>query len=120
MIVLLLIGFAIAIATIIMSYIELVPFFKAINQLNSFTTKYPTINNRMLYPVRFISLLKLALPVALDIILAAACGLIGLGGGVIGALIGLMISFIASCMLKIHRYYIAPKFKYNSETWKTA
>lgn len=115
----LLVGGVIAIATVIMSYIELMPFLKALKQLNNYTSNLPTIRNRMMYLPRFISLLPMAWPPLMDIGLAAACGLLGLNGGVIGALIGLIISFAASVALKVHRHIIAPRMITNSQTWRT-
>ncbi len=118
MIILLVIGAVLALATVVMSYIELIPFFKAMRQLNDYTEQYPSIKNKILYFPRFIVTLKYAGPVVFDTGIAVVCGLIGLSGGVIGALIGLTISFIASLMLKIHRHFIAPKLDVNKGSWR--
>lgn len=117
LLIMLLIGGVIAIATVVMSYLELIPFLRALKQLNTFTGNYPTFKNHLLYSFRFLSLLKLAYPVMIDVVLAGACGLIGLSGGVLGALIGLIISFSASVALKVHRHWISPKFKTSNESW---
>jgi len=114
------IGGCIAISTVIMSYIELLPFFRALKQLNDYTTNNPSISNRLAYPVRFLSILRLAWPTVIDIVLACACGFLGLNGGVLGCLIGLTISFAASCALKVHRHFISPRLKSNSTNWRIA
>ena len=103
----LLIGGVVGISTVIMSYIELIPFLKALKQLNQ---RSESITDRLVYPVKFIGLLPLAWPTFVDLGLACACGFLGLNGGVLGCLIGLTISFAASCALKIHRHVIAPSW----------
>ena len=118
MLIFLAIGAAIALATVIMSYMELMPWLKAVKQLNSYTQKYPTYLNKMVYPLRWLRLLKLAWPVIIDVGLSMCFGFIGLNGGVIGALIGLCISFFVSCALKIHRHWIAPKILTHEESWQ--
>ena len=49
MFIFLLIGLFLALATVMMSYWELIPFFKAVKQLNAFTDANPTIRNKFLY-----------------------------------------------------------------------
>jgi hypothetical protein len=119
MFILLMIGLILALGTVLMSYWELIPWFKAVKHLNTFTDANPTFTNQFLYMFRFISTLKYAWPVIIDLIVAFACGFIGLAGGVIGALIALMMAFSVSAIFKIHRHWISPKFKNkNKTTWK--
>jgi hypothetical protein len=112
------IGAIIAIINVILTYNELMPFFKALKQLNYYSTTYPTIRNRMAYPIRFISILPKAFPLVLDIIIAIMSGSIGLSGGVYGALIGLSIGFTASILVKIHRRFISPRIKTEEGSWR--
>jgi hypothetical protein len=107
MIVFLIIGGALGILTIILSFIELLPFFKAVSQLNRYTNCHG-IGAKLVYPIRLISLLPKAAPVLLDIGIAFLCGSIGLSGGVTGALIGLIISATASLLVKFFRHVILP------------
>lgn len=102
----LIIGGVIAIATVVMTYLELIPFFKDLKELNMHTN---TFKDRIAYPFRFIGLLPKLFPVLIDIGISAGCSFIGLSGGVMGALIGLFIGFAASCMVKIHRHWISPR-----------
>jgi hypothetical protein len=106
------IGAVIVVLTVIMSYLELIPFLKAIHTIPSVTT-----GDRLLYPIRFITVLPLAWPALCDVGVAFICGSIGLNGGVMGALIGLMFSFTVSVAIKIHRHFVARKW--NVETTVT-
>ena len=112
------VGAVIAIINVVLTYYELMPFFKALKQLNSYTTSNPSTINGILYLPRFITILPKTFPIILDVVIAVACGSIGLGGGVYGALIGLSIGFTASLLLKIHRHYISPRIKTNTKTWR--
>lgn len=112
------IGALVAIINVVLTYTELMPFFKALKQLNSYTTTYGRFGDRILYPFRFVTILPKLLPLVLDISVALVCGCIGLSGGVYGALIGLTLGFTASLMVKFHRHFIAPKIKTDTTTWK--
>ena len=118
LLIILAVGAVIAIASVVMSYLELIPFFKAVQQLNRYTKSNPTFKNHFLYAFRFASLLRLALPVVVDIGISALCAAMGLAGGVVGCMIALIISFAVSCAIKIHRHWIAPKLAVSSETWQ--
>lgn len=120
MYIILAIGALIAIINVVLTYQELIPFFKALKQLNEFTTKNPSVLNRAAYLPRFITLIPKLIPLAIDATIALVCGGIGLGGGVFGALIGITIGFTASLLVKVHRRYISPKIKCDNSTWKFA
>lgn len=108
----LIIGCAIAILNVALTYLELLPWFKSLSHI-------PTRGwaNKMVYPFRWIGHLPKATPLALDGGVAVACGAIGLGGGVYGALIGLTIGFSASLLVKFHRHVIAPRLKEKEEEY---
>jgi hypothetical protein len=117
----LLIGAIVAIINVVLTYTELIPFFKAFKQLNSYTSNNPSFKNRMAYPFRFITILPKLMPLVLDGTIAAISGGIGLGGGVYGALIGLTLGFTASLMVKVHKHFIEPKIKTEvNHGWKIA
>lgn len=118
MYIILAIGALIAIINVVLTYQELIPFFTAMKQLNIYTTNGKWID-RFLYPFRFITLIPKCVPLAIDATIAIVCGSIGLGGGVFGALIGITIGFTASLLVKVHRRYISPKIKVNTNTWRT-
>ncbi|MCK9429389.1 MAG: hypothetical protein M0R17_05255 [Candidatus Omnitrophica bacterium] len=120
MLIILCIGTLIAIINVILTYNEMLPFFKALKSLNVYTDKHSNIKNRMAYPFRFISILPKGAPIVLDVGVALAMGSIGMSGGVYGALIGLSIGFTASLLLKIHRHFISPRIKTNKDSWKLA
>lgn len=114
------IGAVIAITNVILTYNELIPFFTSIKQLNAYTKTYQSFSNHFMYMFRFISLLPKAAPLALDIIIGTVAGMIGLSGGVYGALISLTLGFTASLIVKIHRRFVDPKIKIQRGTWKVA
>jgi hypothetical protein len=113
----LVIGAVIAIVNVVLTYTELIPFFKSVKQLNQYTARRG-IGARLVYPIRFISLMPKLTPLVLDATIAIIAGSIGLGGGVYGALIGLTLGFTASLMVKIHRHFISPKIQTEGGGWR--
>jgi len=101
---LLCIGALVAIVNLMLTYVELLPFIKAVSQLNKFTKSKSNPYDWFLYPFRFCSILPKAFCLAIDVGIAVVCGSIGLNSGVFGALIGLSLGFTASLLVKAHRY----------------
>ena len=102
MVMLAMIGLFFIILSGIVNAIELKPFFKGLAALN-----YRTVSlwDKILYPLRFLSLTPHLTPLIPDIILMSAGGMIGLGGGVLGAIIGIggtcMVTLIIKIAMKI-------------------
>lgn len=123
---LLLVGCTMGIISIILSFIELMPWFKAVGKLNRFTAAQKGAVKGtvayMLYPFRFISLLPMASPLLLDSIVVLVAGGMGLSGGPTAATIALTISAAASLLVKIYRHLIAPRNKREKNdlaTWRS-
>jgi hypothetical protein len=114
------VGACIAILNVVLTYVELIPFFQSISKLNSYTRMKPGVATWFKYPFRFISILPKAAPLALDGTIALVAGGIGLNGGVFGALIAITIGFTASLLVKVHRHWIAPRLacKEPAYSWK--
>jgi hypothetical protein len=110
-------GALIAVLNVILSYWELVPFLKSLEQLNTFSKTKGGIN-LLLYPFRFVALLPKLKPLIIDITISMVCCVIGLSGGLFGALITISIGFTASILVKIHRYWIAPRMRSNTCSWR--
>ena len=125
---LLLIGCLMGIVSVILSFIELMPFFNSCARLNSYTKGrmhaglLAGIFASFAWPFRFISLLPKAAPLLLDIVIVVAMGGIGLTGGPTAATISLTISSAASLLVKFYRHVLAPiarkKYVAYAEDWR--
>lgn len=82
----------------IINAIQLKKFFVALNKLNQRTR---TVGDRIMYIFRFICILPLAAPIIPDIVLMAAGGAVGLGGGVLGFIIGTGGTCMVTIIIKI-------------------
>lgn len=97
MVVLVIIGLIAILLEGLINVIELRRFFAALAVLNHHTR---TFGDKMLYPIRFLRLIPLLAPLIPDIILIGAGGIIGLGGGVMGAIISIGGSCLILLMIK--------------------
>lgn len=111
---LLILGVLMGFLTVILSFIELVPFFNAVSQLNSYSKSRGPIA-WIWYPFRLITLLPMCSPILLDVSVAMICGGIGLSGGPTAATIALVISASASLLVKFYRHILGPMFKKKHE-----
>jgi hypothetical protein len=117
MYIILAIGSILAIINVVLTYNELLPFFKAVKQLNDYTNNNG-VKDKLLYPFRFVTLIPKLFPLALDATIAIVCGMIGMGGGVFGALIGITMGFTASLLVKFNRKFVMSRIKTNQGTWR--
>lgn len=98
MVVLACIGLFFIVLSGIVNAIQLRKFFVALNRLNQRTR---TVGDKLAYLFRFIGILPLAAPLIPDIILMAAGGMVGLGGGVLGFIIGIGGTCMVTIIIKI-------------------
>lgn len=90
----------------IINVIELNKFFKALGVLNACTN---SIGDRILYPFRLVKISRYLTPLIPDIVMMSAGGMVGLGGGVLGAIIGIGGTCMITLMIKIALKATKPK-----------
>ena len=92
-------------------------FFKALSVLNSYTK---TINDKLLYPYRFLSLLPLLSPLIPDLAMMTLGGAVGLSGGVSGFIISMGGTCAVTLIMKLVMTMSKPKNMSKTLTWKQA
>jgi hypothetical protein len=117
MVLLAMIGLVFIVISGIINVMELKKFFAALGILNACTR---SIKDKCLYPFRLITLLPMLAPLIPDVILMSVGGAVGLGGGPLGAIIGIGGTCMVTLIIKIALKAAKPKEEVRSYTQEIA